>query len=146
MEHHGYAKDAVMILEAQKDIFKTEDILETIKQHGHEIAVVLLPGIQYYTGQLFDMNTITKAAQEKGCIVGWDLAHAVGNVQLSLHDWNVDFACWCTYKYLNSSPGGIGGIFIHTKHMDQASSKALTGWWSNKAETRNELITCFHEF
>jgi len=139
VEHHGYAKDAVMILEAQKDIFKTEDILETIKQHGHEIAVVLLPGIQYYTGQLFDMNTITKAAQEKGCIVGWDLAHAVGNVQLSLHDWNVDFACWCTYKYLNSSPGGIGGIFIHTKHMDQASNKALTGWWSNKAETRFEM-------
>ena len=77
--------------------------------------------------------------------MGWDLAHAVGNVQLSLHDWNVDFACWCTYKYLNSSPGGIGGIFIHNKHMDQASTKALTGWWSNKAETRNELITCFHE-
>ena len=85
------------------------------------------------------MNTITKAAQEKGCIVGWDLAHAVGNVQLSLHDWNVDFACWCTYKYLNSSPGGIGGIFIHAKHMDQASTKALTGWWSNKAETRFDM-------
>ena len=85
------------------------------------------------------MNTITKAAQEKGCIVGWDLAHAVGNVQLSLHDWNVDFACWCTYKYLNSSPGGIGGIFIHTNHMDQASTKALTGWWSNKSETRFEM-------
>ena len=71
--------------------------------------------------------------------MGWDLAHAVGNVQLSLHDWNVDFACWCTYKYLNSSPGGIGGIFIHTKHMDQASTKALTGWWSNKAETRFDM-------
>jgi len=138
VEHHGYDKNAVMIAEAENSIFKTKDILDIIKKHGHEIAVVLLPGIQYYTGQLFDMETITKAAQEQGCIVGWDLAHAVGNVQLNLHKWNVDFAAWCTYKYLNSSPGGIGGIFVHSKHMD-APNKALTGWWSNKSDTRFEM-------
>jgi len=138
VEHHGYDKNAVMILEGQDGIFKTEDILETIKKHGHEIAVVLLPGIQYYTGQFFNMDIITKVAQDQGCVVGWDLAHAVGNVQLNLHDWNVDFAAWCTYKYLNSSPGGIGGIFVHSKHMD-APNNALTGWWSNKSETRFDM-------
>ena len=129
-----------MIIEAQKDIFNTKDILETIKKHGHEIAVVMLPGIQYYTGQLFDIKEITKVAQEKGCIVGWDLAHAVGNVQLFLHDWNVDFACWCTYKYLNSSPGGIGGLFVNNKFAThQGSQQVLTGWWSNKSETRFDM-------
>jgi len=98
----------------------------------------MLPGIQYYTGQLFDMQKITQAAQEQGCLVGWDLAHAVGNVQLQLHEWNVDFACWCSYKYLNSSPGGISGIFVHSQHFE-APPNNLTGWWSNKSETRFEM-------
>lgn len=139
VEHHGYDKDAVIIIEPKHEIFKTDDIIETIQKHGNEIAVVMLPGIQYYTGQLFDIQKITKAAQDQGCIVGWDLAHAVGNVQLALHDWNVDFACWCSYKYMNSSPGGVSGIFIHSKYFDSSSLKHLTGWWSNKADTRFEM-------
>ena len=83
-------------------LFKTEDILKTLRKQGHEIAMVLLPGIQYYTGQLFDIPKITKVAQDMGCVVGWDLAHAAGNVKLSLHEWNVDFAAWCSYKVLHS--------------------------------------------
>lgn len=141
VQHHGYDKDeAVIILEpSTKDgLFETQDILDTLKKHGHEIALVMLPGIQYYTGQLFQIDIITQAAHDQGCVVGWDLAHAVGNVQLSLHDWNVDFACWCSYKYLNSSPGGISGIFIHSK-LFQSPPNHLTGWWSNKAETRFEM-------
>ena len=95
-----------MILKPNNEgLFPTESTLETLKKYGHEIAVVMLPGIQYYTGQRFEMAKITKVAQDQGCIVGWDLAHAVANVELHLHDWNVEFACWCSYKYLNSSPG-----------------------------------------
>ena len=100
VQQHGYGQDAVIILEPSdpSGIFKTEDILKTLREQGHEIAMVLLPGIQYYTGQLFDIPKITKVAQEMGCVVGWDLAHAAGNVKLSLHEWNVDFAAWCSYK------------------------------------------------
>ena len=164
VEHHGYDKDAVIIAKPREneETFRTEDILEILKQHGQEIAVVLLPGIQYYTGQLFDMPKITLEAQKLGCIVGWDLAHAVGNVKLALHDWNVDFAAWCSYKvtanyiarilqalgvhsksnkffqYLNSSPGGISGIFVHSRYFDNPPEN-LTGWWSNKCETRFQM-------
>lgn len=98
-----------------ESIIRTQDILETIK-NDKEIALVMLSGVQYYTGQFFEIETITKVAREVGCVVGWDLAHAVGNVPLSLHDWGVDFACWCSYKYLNSGPGGIAGLFVHERH------------------------------
>jgi kynureninase len=94
----------------------TQDILDVIEKEGDSIALCLFSGVQYYTGQLFEIEKITKAAHGKGCIVGWDLAHAVGNVKLELHDWGVDFAAWCSYKYLNSGPGGIGGCFVHEKH------------------------------
>ena len=140
VEHHGYDKDSVIIVKPRPDeeTFRTEDILEVLKENGDEIAVVLLPGIQYYTGQLFDMPKITSEAQKLGCIVGWDLAHAVGNVKLALHDWNVDFAAWCSYKYMNSSPGGISGIFVHSRYFDNPPGN-LTGWWSNKCETRFQM-------
>lgn len=94
----------------------TSQILATIDACAEETALLLLPGIQYYSGQLFDIPTITKYAQDRGIVVGWDLAHAAGNVDLKLHDWNVDFAMWCTYKYINSGPGSIGGAFVHERH------------------------------
>ena len=94
---------------------RDEDIRECLERHGPSTALVLLPGVQYYSGQLFDIEGITRLARDQGCAVGWDLAHAVGNVKLSLHEWDVDFACWCTYKYMNSGAGGIAGMFLHDR-------------------------------
>ncbi|XP_010712316.1 kynureninase isoform X3 [Meleagris gallopavo] len=99
-----------------EETLRIEDILAVIEEEGDSIAVVLFSGVQYYTGQLFDIPRITKAGQKKGCFVGFDLAHAVGNIELHLHDWGVDFACWCTYKYLNSGAGGLAAAYIHEKH------------------------------
>ncbi|KAG0028945.1 Kynureninase (L-kynurenine hydrolase) [Podila clonocystis] len=124
-------------------LLRTEDILETIEKHGHEIAVVCFSGIQFYTGQYFEMEKITKAAQAKGCIVGWDLAHAAGNVPVQLHDWNVDFACWCSYKYLNSGPGGIAGIFVHERHAKDLNRNRLAGWWGHDKATRFDMVNVF---
>ncbi|KAI1316521.1 Kynureninase (L-kynurenine hydrolase) [Mortierella claussenii] len=126
-----------------ESLLRTEDILETIEKHGHEIAVVAFSGVQFYTGQYFEMEKITKAAQAKGCIVGWDLAHAVGNVPVQLHDWNVDFACWCSYKYLNSGPGGIAGIFVHERHAKDFARNRLAGWWGHDKVTRFEMVNEF---
>ncbi|KDR81523.1 hypothetical protein GALMADRAFT_239525 [Galerina marginata CBS 339.88] len=117
---------------------REEDILETIEKEGNSIALVLFSGIQYYTGQWFPMQSITKKAQDKGCICGWDLAHAVGNVPLSLHDWGVDFAAFCTYKYVNSGPGGIAGLFIHEKWHEIEYPK-FAGWWGHELSTRFEM-------
>lgn len=117
---------------------RTEDIIELINK-DKEIAVVMLSGVQYYTGQLFEIEKITKAGHDAGCIVGWDLAHAVGNVRLHLHDWQVDFACWCSYKYLNSGAGGIAGLFIHEKYKNDQSRPRLAGWWGNDKENRFEM-------
>ncbi|KAJ3356043.1 hypothetical protein GGF32_001729 [Allomyces javanicus] len=141
---HGFdPKDAVIALTPREGeaTLRTEDILATIKQHGHEIAVVLFSGVQYYTGQLFDMPTITRAAREAGCVVGWDLAHAVGNVPLHLHDWDVDFAAWCTYKYLNAGPGCIAGAFVHAKHADKkmADLPRFAGWWGHDKQSRFKM-------
>ncbi|KAI9053232.1 hypothetical protein LZ554_002199 [Drepanopeziza brunnea f. sp. 'monogermtubi'] len=116
---HGFDPKENMIMIGPEDgTFEvtTESILKIIDEHAESTALLLLPGIQYYTGQFFDIKTITAYAQAKGLIVGWDLAHAVGNVPLQLHDWNVDFAVWCTYKYLNSGPGGVGGFYVHERH------------------------------
>lgn len=126
---------------------KTEDILLAIDQHQDELALVCFPGIQYYTGQLFDIETITSHAKAKGITVGWDLAHAAGNVPLKLHDWNVDFAAWCSYKYLNGGPGAIAGIFVNEKYTkDNTSgnfSARLAGWWGNKADERFKMLEKF---
>ncbi|KAF5391367.1 hypothetical protein D9757_002003 [Collybiopsis confluens] len=117
---------------------REQDILDVIQKEGPSIAIVILSGVQYYTGQLFPMEAITRKAKEQGCICGWDLAHAVGNVPLSLHDWNVDFAVWCTYKYLNSGPGGIAGLFIHEKQNDSLGPK-FAGWWGHNPSTRFQM-------
>ncbi|RMG70284.1 MAG: kynureninase [Bacteroidetes bacterium] len=118
---------------------ETEDIATVLAQHGSDIALVLMGGVNYYTGQLFDIAEITRLAQAQGCVVGWDLAHAVGNVPLHLHDWNVDFAAWCTYKYLNSGPGGVAGAFIHARHATNTDLPRLAGWWGHDKATRFEM-------
>ena len=118
---------------------RTEDIISTIKQHGEQTALVLFAGVNYLTGQLFDMKTITEAAHAVGAIAGFDLAHAAGNVELHLHDWNADFACWCTYKYLNSGPGAVAGVYIHEQHAKNTSLPRFAGWWGYTKETRFKM-------
>ncbi len=119
-----------------EESIREEDILALLDREGASIATVLLPGVQYLTGQRFDMETITRAAHAKGCVVGFDLAHAIGNVPLSLHDWSVDFAVWCSYKYLNGGPGAIGGAFVHERHSRNAALPRFAGWWGHDKETR----------
>ena len=113
-----------------------EDIISTIETNADSLALVLFGGVNYYTGQLFDMQSITAAAHKAGAYAGFDLAHAAGNVELHLHDWQVDFACWCSYKYLNSGPGGVAGAFIYQKHHNNDSLQRFAGWWGYKKETR----------
>lgn len=114
----------------------TKEITDTIKRIGDELALVMFPGVQYYTGQFFEIARITKAAHQVGAFAGFDLAHAVGNIPLSLHEAQVDFAVWCSYKYLNTGPGGVGGLFIHEKHGKNTKMKRLSGWWGHDATSR----------
>jgi kynureninase len=118
---------------------RTEDIEAYFAEHGHEVAVSLLSGVQYYTGQLFDIRAITAAAHKAGALVGWDLAHAVGNAPLQLHDDDVDFAAWCTYKYLNSGPGAVAMAFVHERHAHDVARPRLSGWWSTEPATRFQM-------
>ena len=118
---------------------QTADILAAIKDAGQSLALVMLPGIQFYTGQLFDMRSITEAAHAVGAYCGFDLAHAVGNAVLELHDWNVDFAAWCTYKYLNAGPGAIAGLFFHSRHHSDTSLLKLAGWWGQTQPVRFQM-------
>jgi kynureninase len=115
---------------------RPDDVHAAIDRAGDRLALVLLPGVQYYTGQAFDIPAITAHGHERGAMVGWDLAHAAGNLVLSLHDWNVDFACWCSYKYLNAGPGAVAGCFVHARHGHDASRARLAGWWGHDKTTR----------
>jgi kynureninase len=122
-------------------LLRTNDILAAIERLGDRLACVLLPGIAFRTGQLLDIPTITAAAHSVGATVIWDLAHAAGNVPLALHDWGVDGAAWCTYKYLNSGPGAVGAMFLHERHVDRTDLVRLDGWWGNAPETRFAMST-----
>ncbi|MEY3237137.1 MAG: kynureninase [Bacteroidota bacterium] len=119
-----------------EQLIREEDVLAKIAELGDELALVMIGGVNYYTGQLFDMETITKAGHKVGAVVGFDLAHAAGNINLKLHDWGVDFAAWCGYKYLNSSPGGVSGMFVHERHSYNPDLPRFAGWWGYDKETR----------
>lgn len=113
-----------------------EDIEKAIQEHSDELALVMIGGVHYFTGQLMDMQRITKAAHAAGATCGFDLAHAMGNVPMHLHNWEVDFACWCSYKYLNSGPGAVAGAFVHEKHVSREDIPRFDGWWGHNAKRR----------
>jgi kynureninase len=137
--HHGLdPKDALVLARPRDGEFtvRQEDIETLLEQQGDQIALVVLAGVNFFTGQLFDIEKVTAVAQKRGCAVGIDLAHAIGNVPLALHDWNVDFAVWCSYKYLNSGPGAVAGAFVHERHATNRELPRLAGWFGNDPNTR----------
>ncbi len=139
---HGFDPETSLIEVSDPEggsVVPMEAILDLLEREGNTIALIYIGGVNYYTGQVFDLETITKAAQKKGCVVGYDLAHAAGNLVLKLHDWNVDFAAWCTYKYLNAGPGSVGGIFVHERHANRPDLPRFAGWWGHNKETRFQM-------
>lgn len=144
--HHGFDPKTALIEIAPRsgeDVLRTEDICSLIEREGQRIATVMLPGVQYLTGQRFDIEAITRCARRQGCVVGFDLAHAMGNVPLRLHDWDVDFAVWCSYKYLNAGPGAIGGCFVHERHARAADLPRFAGWWGHDKGSRFQMPSQF---
>ena len=136
---HGFDPDTAVVRlkpRAGENGLRSEGVVAFLEREGHRVALVLLGAVNYYSGEHLDMESITKAGQAAGAVVGWDLAHAVGNVPLRLHDWGVDWAAWCTYKYLNSGPGSIAGAFVHERHLADRSLPKLAGWWSTDPDTR----------
>lgn len=144
---HGLNPDEAIIEIKPRDgehTLRTEDIIAVIEQHADETALVLMGGINYYTGQYFDLKKITEAAHKAGAYAGFDLAHAVGNVELKLHDWDVDFACWCNYKYLNAGPGAVGAAYIHERFASDKNFPRLAGWWGYDKATRFQMKKGFN--
>ncbi len=127
----------------EDELLHIEDLELILEKHGQDIALMLLPGVQYYSGQVIDMAKVCALAKVSGCKIGLDLAHAIGNVAISLHDWAPDFAAWCTYKYLNSGPGAVGGAFVHTRHLQADGPRLLAGWWGNAESTRFDMSRTF---
>lgn len=139
LRFHFRSSDGALIELAPREgesKLRTDDILETIEREGDSIALILLGGVNYYTGQAFDMEAIAAAGHRAGAVVGFDLAHAAGNIELRMHDWNVDFAAWCSYKYLNGGPGSVGGAFVHERHANSFDLPRFAGWWGHDKETR----------
>lgn len=139
---HGYDPATAIVELAPRpgeDTLRAEDILQTIEKEGNKTALVMLGGVNYYTGQLYDLETIAAAAHRAGACAGFDLAHAAGNAPLRLHDWNADFAVWCSYKYLNSGPGGPSGAFVHERHGDNAALPRFAGWWGHDESVRFQM-------
>lgn len=139
LKFHGFAPEEALIELTPRDgetTLCTGDIEKTIEENAAEIALIMLGGVNYYTGQAFDFRRITEIGQKAGAIVGFDLAHAAGNLELHLHDWNVDFAAWCSYKYLNAGPGGIAGVFVHERHAESFDLPRFAGWWGHDKATR----------
>ena len=143
---HGFDPDEAIIEVAPREgemLIREEDILEAIAANADELALVFFGGVNYFTGQLFNLPRLTEAAHAAGAVAGFDLAHAAGNVPLKLHDWNVDFAAWCSYKYLNSSPGNVGAIFVHERHGRRFDLPRFGGWWGHDKETRFQMKSGF---
>lgn len=142
VQFHGFTtEDAIVEIkrrEGEHNI-RIEDVLAKINEFGDALALVLIGGVNYYTGQVFDMQKITEAGHQVGAVVGWDLAHAAGNIALELHNWNVDFACWCSYKYMNSGPGNASGCFVHEKHHNNSELPRFAGWWGHNKERRFKM-------
>ncbi len=139
LAYHGLdPREALVVVEPRPGdhCIREEDIMDVLDTQGHAIALVFLAGVNFFTGQVLDMRAITDAAKQKGCLVGWDLAHAAGNIPLALHDWQADFAVWCSYKYLNSGPGAVGGCFVHEAHGRRIDLPRFGGWWGNDPQTR----------
>ena len=146
LKFHGYQpEEGIVEIEPREGetTIRTEDILKTIEKEGKSIALILIGGINYYSGQLFDMKEITRAGHVQGCVVGFDLAHAIGNVPLKLHDWDVDFAAWCNYKYINAGPGSVASVFVHNRHGENEDLPRFAGWWGHNKETRFEMPSKF---
>ena len=146
LRHHGFDdKEGLIIWKPRKNeaLLHYEDLEEILEKHGNEVALVMIGGVNYYTGQYFDLKRITKIGHKHGCTVGFDCAHGAGNVALNLHDSGADFAVWCTYKYLNSGPGSLAGCFVHERHAYNKDLNRFTGWWSHNKQTRFNMR---HEF
>jgi kynureninase len=142
IRYHGLDPGRILVEIAPRDgehLIRDQDILNLIDDHGDELALVLISGVSYYTGQVYDIKGITKAAHSVGAIAGFDLAHAAGNISLHLHEWDVDFACWCSYKYLNSGPGAMGAVFINEKFHSDKNIKRFGGWWGYDKDTRFKM-------
>ena len=142
LRYHGLDPREVLIEVGPREgehLIRHEDILDAIDKYQDELALVLFGGINYYTGQVFDIRAITEAVHAVGAVAGFDLAHAAGNISLQLHNWDVDFSCWCNYKYLNSGPGAMGGVFIHEKFHRDRSIKRFGGWWGYDKDTRFKM-------
>lgn len=141
----GNPKKDLLELPLRKDEYthRTADIIDFIRKHKDEISVLLLGAVNYYSGQFFDVKAISDEAKKHGIIFGLDMAHAMGNLPLELHKWNIDFATWCSYKYLNSGPGGVSGIFVHEKHAKRFDVDRLAGWWGNEEKTRFKMLRHF---
>lgn len=136
---HGHDPDTAVVRLRPRDgeaALRSEDVVSYLTEHGSSVALVLLGGVNYYSGELLDIAAITRAAHDAGAVAGWDLAHAAGNVELRLHDWGVDWAAWCSYKYLNAGPGSLAGAFVHQRHLADRTLPKLQGWWSTREETR----------
>lgn len=139
VESYGFNYDEAVIEMLPREgefTLRTEDIIQAIEEAGDTLALSFFSGVQYYTGQLFNIPQITQAAHSVGALAGFDLAHTAGNVDLTLHDWDVDFAAWCSYKYLNSGPGNVSGVYIHEKHSLNPNTRRMSGWWGHKEDVR----------
>jgi kynureninase len=146
VKFHGYEiDDALIELSPREGEFelRLEDVLKAIEENKNELALVMMGGVNYYSGQVFDIKAITAAANKAGIVCGWDLAHAAGNIHLELHNWGVDFACWCSYKYLNSGPGSVAGAFVHQKHHADTDLPMFAGWWGTDKKTRFKMNRTF---
>jgi len=138
LKFHGFSTDDIIEWKPRKgeELLNIEDLQKIVSEQGDEIALLLIGGVNYYTGQFLDLKRVAEIGHSKGCIVGIDLAHGAGNIQPNLHESNVDFAAWCTYKYLNSGPGSLGGVFVHEKHSNNKDLPRFSGWWNHNKETR----------